>query len=113
MVGAKLVKIDKFCPLTHAALGSSPLQPSFFICIIISFRPAWLARVLLCYKRTQSSGNDDVDEGQQTPLDVARGDVRKSRAMWLTKTVDISVSYPVHVVVYTVPACPADASQTS
>ena len=27
--------------------------------------------------------------------------------MWLTKAVDISVSYPVHVVVYTVPACPA------
>ena len=41
---------------------------SFFICIIISFRPAWLARVLLCYKRTQSSGNDDVDEGQKTPF---------------------------------------------
>ena len=70
---------------------STPLAP-FFICIIISFRPAWLARVLLSFKRTQSSGNDDVDEGQQTPLDVARGDVRKSRAMWLTKTVDITVS---------------------
>ncbi len=27
--------------------------------------------------------------------------------MWLTKAVDISVSYPVHVVVYTVPTCPA------
>ncbi len=27
--------------------------------------------------------------------------------MWLTKAVDISVGYPVHVVVYTVPACPA------
>ena len=26
--------------------------------VIISLRPAWLARVLLCYKRTQSSGND-------------------------------------------------------
>ncbi len=24
--------------------------------------------------------------------------------MWLTKAVDISVSYPVHVVVYTVPS---------
>ena len=68
MVGAKLVKIDKFCPLTHVALGSSPLQPSFFICIIISFVAAWLARVLLCYKRTQSSGNDDVDEGQHVPF---------------------------------------------
>ena len=36
--------------------------------VIISFRPAWLARVLLSFKRTQSSGNDDVDEGQKTPL---------------------------------------------
>ena len=26
--------------------------------VIISFRPAWLARVLLSFKRTQSSGND-------------------------------------------------------
>ena len=67
-------------------------QPSFFIYIIISFRPAWLARALLSFKRAQSSGNDDVDEGQQIPLDVARGDVRKSRAMWLAKTVDITVS---------------------
>ena len=68
MVGAKLVKIDKFCPLMHVTLGSSPLQPSFFIYIIISFRPAWLARALLSFKRAQSSGNDDVDEGQQTPF---------------------------------------------
>ncbi len=68
MVGAKLVKIDKFCPLMHAILDSSPLQPSFFICIIISFVAAWLARVLLSFKRTQSSGNDDADEGQKTPF---------------------------------------------
>jgi len=33
-----------------------------FICIIISFRPAWLARALLSFKRAQSSGNDDADE---------------------------------------------------
>ena len=26
--------------------------------IIISFRPAWLARALLSFKRAQSSGND-------------------------------------------------------
>ena len=26
--------------------------------VIISLRPAWLARVLLSFKRTQSSGND-------------------------------------------------------
>ncbi len=43
-------------------------QPSFFVYIIISFRPAWLARVLLSFKRTQSSGNNDVDEEQHTPL---------------------------------------------
>ena len=36
--------------------------------IIIFLRPAWLARALLSFKRTQSSGNDDVDEGQKTPL---------------------------------------------
>ena len=41
---------------------------SFFICIIISFRPAWLARALLSFKRAQSSGNDDADEGQKTPF---------------------------------------------
>jgi|GEM_PF-3192485 len=43
---------------------------SFFIYIIISFRPAWLARVLLSFKRAQSSGNDDADEGQKTPFGV-------------------------------------------
>ncbi len=36
-----------------------------------------------------------------------------SSTVWLTKAVDISVSYPVHVVTYTVPTCPADASQTN
>ena len=36
-----------------------------------------------------------------------------SSTVWLTKAVDISVSYPVHVVVYAVPTCPADASQAS
>ena len=41
---------------------------SFFICIIISLRPAWLARALLSFKRAQSSGNDDADEGQKTPF---------------------------------------------
>ena len=38
--------------------------------VIISLRPAWLARVLLSFKRTQSSGNDDADEGQQTPFEA-------------------------------------------
>ena len=41
---------------------------SFFIYIIISLRPAWLARALLSFKRAQSSGNDDADEGQKTPF---------------------------------------------
>ena len=36
-----------------------------------------------------------------------------SSTVWLTKAVDTSVSYPVHVVTYTVPACPADASQAN
>ena len=38
--------------------------------VIISFRPAWLARALLSFKRAQSSGNDDVDEGQKTPFEL-------------------------------------------
>jgi len=40
---------------------SSVLLPSQLLTlrlVIISFVAAWLARVLLCYKRTQSSGND-------------------------------------------------------
>ena len=48
---------------------STPLAP-FFICIIISFRPAWLARALLSFKRAQSSGNDNADEGQHVPFDA-------------------------------------------
>ena len=41
---------------------------SFFIYIIISLRPAWLARVLLCYKRTQSLGNDNRVKDKRHPL---------------------------------------------
>ena len=52
--------------MTSSALLLS--QPSFFVYIIISFRPAWLARALLSFKRAQSSGNDDVDEGQHAPF---------------------------------------------
>ena len=44
------------------------VSPSFFIYIIISFRPAWLARALLSFKRAQSSGNDNADEGQHIPF---------------------------------------------
>ena len=51
-----------FCCSTPLAL--------FFVCIIISFRPAWLARALLSFKRAQSSGNDDADEGQETPFEA-------------------------------------------
>ncbi len=52
--------------MTSSALLLS--QPSFFVYIIISFRPAWLARALLSFKRAQSSGNDDVDERHNIPL---------------------------------------------
>ena len=38
--------------------------------IIISFRPAWLARALLSFKRAQSSGNDNADERQETPFEA-------------------------------------------
>ena len=54
--------------MTSSALLLS--QPSFFVCIIISFRPAWLARALLSFKRAQSSGNDDVDERHNNTLSV-------------------------------------------
>ncbi len=40
---------------------SSVLLPSQSLAlrlVIISFRPAWLARALLSFKRAQSSGND-------------------------------------------------------
>ncbi len=47
---------------------STPLAPSFFVCIIISFVAAWLARALLSFKRAQSSGNDNADEGQHVPF---------------------------------------------
>ena len=57
------VRVVQVVSLLHCSLALS-----FFIYIIISFRPAWLARVLLSFKRTQSSGNDDVDEGQKTPF---------------------------------------------
>ena len=40
------------------ALNYPLLNPSLFVCVIISFVAAWLARALLCYKRAQSSGND-------------------------------------------------------
>ena len=45
-----------------------PRQPLTLRLVIISFRPAWLARALLSFKRAQSSGNDDADEGQKTPF---------------------------------------------
>ncbi len=44
------------------------------------------------------------------PASVKIDFLSASSTVWLTKAVDISVSYPVHVVVYTVPTCPADAS---
>ena len=67
-------------------------RSSFFIYIIISFRPAWLARVLLCYKRTQFSGNDDVDERQKTPFGALMISICQSSSLKLPKAVDTAVS---------------------
>ena len=47
-----------------------PSQPLTLRLVIISFRPAWLARALLSFKRAQSSGNDDADEGRKTPFET-------------------------------------------
>ena len=60
--------------------------------IIIFFRPAWLARVLLCYKRTQSSGNDDADEGQKNTLWCTNDYMCQSNSPKLPKAVDTAVS---------------------
>ena len=58
-------------PLLYCRPASySLLDLSFFICIIISLRPAWLARALLSFKRAQSSGNDNADERQETPFEA-------------------------------------------
>ena len=53
---------------THSRLIALLVRPLILHSIIISFVAAWLARVLLSFKRVQSSGNDDVDEGQKTPF---------------------------------------------
>ena len=53
-------------------LKSRQFEPLILHLVIISFRPAWLARALLSFKRAQSSGNDDVDEGQYTLFGVLR-----------------------------------------
>ena len=80
---------------------SSILLPSYSLTlrlVIISFRPAWLARVLLCYKRTQSSGNDDADEGRKTPFDTLMVVVCQSSSPKLPMAVDITVSWQLPVV---------------
>ena len=106
------------------------LAPPTLRLVIISFRPAWLARALLSFKRAQSSGNDWTQtKDKRHPLRWKEGYVCNfpslvahiiciddksvlgtSSTVWLTKAVDIAVSYPVPVVTYTSPACPADAS---
>ena len=75
---------------------------SFFICIIISLRPAWLARALLSFKRAQSSGNDDADEGQKTPFG-AKGYMCQSSSPKLPKAVDTAVGWQLPVVLATSP----------
>ena len=62
------------------------ISSSLFVCIIISFRPAWLARALLSFKRAQSSGNDDVDEGQHAPFDVRGSKIHHVFPQTLTKS---------------------------
>ena len=47
--------------LRAGCVAFSVLLPSQLLTlrlVIISFRPAWLARALLSFKRAQSSGND-------------------------------------------------------
>ena len=65
---------------------TSSLELSFFIYIIISFRPAWLARALLSFKRAQSSGNDDVDEGQHIPSSMRGSKIHHVFPQTLTKS---------------------------
>ena len=74
---------------------SSVLLPSQSLTlrlVIISFRPAWLARALLSFKRAQSSGNDDVDEGQKDTLWCANDYICQSSSPKLPMAVDIAVS---------------------
>ena len=52
-------------------MASSTLLPSQSLTlrlVIISFVAAWLARALLRFKRTQSSGNDDETKSERHPL---------------------------------------------
>ena len=75
--------------MTSSAL--LPSQSSFFIYIIISFRPAWLARVLLSFKRTQSSGNDNRVKDKRHPL-RAKDYMCQSSSPKLPLAVDTAVS---------------------
>ena len=51
--------IALLCTSSTGGLLTPPLtNPLTLRLVIISFRPAWLARALLSFKRAQSSGND-------------------------------------------------------
>ncbi len=50
--------IIRFSSKINPTLTPHIHQPLILHSIIISFRPAWLARALLSFKRAQSSGND-------------------------------------------------------
>ena len=66
--------------------------------------PGWL--VCCCATSAhslQEMTNRVKDKGRCNDKSV----LSASSTVWLTKAVDISVSLPAHVVVYTVPACPA------
>ena len=46
------------CKKYSPSLKSLVIKALTLRLVIISFRPAWLARALLSFKRAQSSGND-------------------------------------------------------
>ena len=74
MVGAKLVKIDKFCPLMHVSLGFFATTAIILHSIIISFVAAWLARDTALASSVHSLQEmTDADEGRKTPFGVIRG----------------------------------------
>ena len=56
--GSQHDNIIRFSSKINPTLTPHIHQPLILRLVIISFRPAWLARALLSFKRTQSSGND-------------------------------------------------------
>ena len=80
--------------------------------IIISFRPAWLARALLSFKRAQSSGNDNRVKDKRHPL-CAKDYMCQSSSPKLPMAVDTAVGWQLPVVLTMSSVCPADANQAN